>query len=195
MGGHGRSLRRRHRRHVWLRGQCRRRARARLELVTKVVGDWHAISHLRSVAVHGWNTSERWRHGHGAFMRRWSRDRGIVLRVFIGFGSGRATDNRGTRSQRCGSGCGSFFNSAGMMILVTGQRGPTREGLLTVGIGALVRALAGVDSTMASERTGITEGLRCAVSRVSNRVENKHVPFHIAHTCVASLRCVRADGR
>jgi hypothetical protein len=60
-----------------------------------------------------------------------------------------------------------------MVILMTGQRGSTREGLLTVGIWALVRALAGVNPTMASERAGITEGLRRSQSCLQMHCEEE----------------------
>ena len=48
------------------------------------------------------------------------------------------------------------------MVLVASQSGATRESLLAVGVGALVRSLARVDAAMAGQGAGITKWLRKA---------------------------------
>jgi hypothetical protein len=45
------------------------------------------------------------------------------------------------------------------MVLMTREGGSASESLLAVGVRALVRSLSGMDSSMASQRAGITEGL------------------------------------
>jgi hypothetical protein len=65
------------------------------------------------------------------------------------------------RSRESGS-C--FLNRSGVMVLVTSERCPSGECLLAVNVRTLIRTLARVDSTMAGERTAITErleGQRC----------------------------------
>jgi hypothetical protein len=47
-----------------------------------------------------------------------------------------------------------------MVVLMTGERCTASECLLTVGVRALVWALAGMDSAMSGKGTGITEWLR-----------------------------------
>ena len=57
----------------------------------------------------------------------------------------------------CLSSC--FFDSPGVVILVACQRRATRESLLTVGVRAFVRSLAGVNAAMPSQRRRVAEGL------------------------------------
>jgi len=45
----------------------------------------------------------------------------------------------------------SFFDGAGVMVLMTGQSRPPREGFLAVGVRTLVGSLPGMDTTMPSE--------------------------------------------
>lgn len=82
-----------------------------------------------------------------------------VLGVVIDVGAGGADGSSRTRCQGGGGGGGGLFDGAGVVVLVASQSGATGEGLLAVGVGALVWALAGVDASMAGQRAGITKGL------------------------------------
>lgn len=73
---------------------------------------------------------------------------------------GRATRQDSSR------GTGGILNGTRVVILVAGQGGAARKGLLAVGVGALVRALAGVDATMASQRAGVAKRLATALALV-----------------------------
>lgn len=84
----------------------------------------------------------------------------------------------------------SFFNRSSMVILVASQGSPARECLLAVGVRALVRSFTGMDAAMSGQRGRITEGLveyRVSLTN-TNQAACWDTPFHIAHTCVASLR-------
>jgi hypothetical protein len=67
-----------------------------------------------------------------------------------------------TVGQRRSSGGGSFLDSAGVMILMTGERRSPGERLLAIRIGALIRPLARVNASMPCQRAGVTEGLDTA---------------------------------
>jgi hypothetical protein len=67
------------------------------------------------------------------------------------------------------------------MVLVAGQGGATREGLLAVGVWALVGPLSRVDAAMASQRTRVTERL-CNVSlRMQDMRRKEHTFPHRSH--------------
>ena len=53
------------------------------------------------------------------------------------------------------------------MVLVTREGSAAREGLLAVGVWALVWSLSRVDATMSGERTRVTEGLMCVSEGLS----------------------------
>lgn len=53
-----------------------------------------------------------------------------------------------------------------MMVLMPGESGSASEGLLAIGIGALVGAFARVDATMSGKGTAIAEWLWEDVSEV-----------------------------
>lgn len=83
----------------------------------------------------------------------------------------------------------SFFNRSSMVILVTSQGSAARECLLAVGVRALVGSFTGMDAAMSGQRGRITEGLvEYRVSLYTNQAACWDTPFHIVHTCVASLR-------
>ena len=70
------------------------------------------------------------------------------------------------------------------MILMTGQRGATCEGFLTVGIRTLVGSFAGVDSSMPRQRTRIAERLEISCQRNVKRqggLMDTHLPTPLAH--------------
>lgn len=57
--------------------------------------------------------------------------------------------DNGMGAQIGGGFCGSLLERAGVVVLVAGQGGAAGEGLLTIGIRALVRALSRVNAAMA----------------------------------------------
>jgi hypothetical protein len=63
---------------------------------------------------------------------------------------------------------------------MTGQGSATREGLLAIGVWALVWALAGVDATVAGQRTRVTERL-FDVSGGSKAKQSFHTFPHRSH--------------
>jgi hypothetical protein len=52
------------------------------------------------------------------------------------------------------------------MVLMTGQGGTTRKGLLAIGIWTLVRTLSGVDTSVPRQRARVTKRLSAALAHV-----------------------------
>lgn len=135
-------------------------------LVAHVWRHRHAAVHGIHVVVRGGtlecsnavHTTSR-RNRDRAVVRRGGGHWRLVLRVFFSIRTRSTRLHRGTRSQGCSSGSGRFFDSAGVVVLVTRQSCATRKGLLAVGVGALVRSLARVDSAVTRKRRRVTEGL------------------------------------
>jgi hypothetical protein len=80
-----------------------------------------------------------------------------------------------------------------MVVLVTRQGSATCERLLAVRVGTFVRALAGVDATVTSQRARVTEGLGGGLEKASKHATG-NVPCRNAHTCGVSRPCGHVDG-
>lgn len=78
----------------------------------------------------------------------------------------------------------SFFNSAGVVVLVPSQGCSSCESLLAVGVRAFVRALARVNATMTGKRRRVTERLAAAfahvrlLASVNSRVNSQGRPLN-----------------
>jgi hypothetical protein len=122
----------------------------------------HVRSVVRALTMQTWDTRRhavggRERHGAvvGGGCAQWGGSLGEVAAI----GTASPTRSRGTRGESSSCSGSGFLNGASVVVLVTRQGSATREGLLAVGVGALVRALSRVDATMAGQRTRVTEGL------------------------------------
>lgn len=81
--------------------------------------------------------------------------------------AGQAADLAGRAACKNGGCCaGGILDCASVVVLVTRQRRAAGERLLAVGIGALVRPLAGVDTAMACKGAGVAKGLATALALV-----------------------------
>lgn len=155
------------------------------------------------LVLHGVGTGEigTGRHRHGSLCRRRCRHRRAVVRDLVAIGAGRACGSRPRHTVTSQGLCGgtrSILNRARVMVLVAGQGRAAGEGLLTVGVGALVRALARVYTTVPGQGTRVAEGLRMSIStgtRHSHMLGLVNSLCHSARTCVASLQCARAGER
>ena len=88
-----------------------------------------------------------------------------------------------------------LLDGTSMPVLVASERSSTRKRLLAVGVGALVRALSGVNAPVASERTAVAETLpRVSLERgTSFGIGN--VPWHKSRSDGASRQYAHADAR
>lgn len=121
----------------------------------------HVLREVGGVAVHAARSRHvhAWRHGHWPMRgRRRRHGRTMVGKVVAVraslwhmLGLGRC---QGGRS--CGGG---FLDCATVVVLVTGERRATSKRLLAVGVGALVRPLSRVRSSVASQRAAVAKGL------------------------------------
>ena len=115
-----------------------------------------------------------------AVVGRRSAQRGSCLGIVTAIRAASPARSRSTRGKR--SGCSSgLLNSAGVMVLVTCQSSASRERLLAVGIGALVWALARVDTAMARQRARITKGLVDVSEEKASEPSVKHTFPHRSH--------------
>lgn len=162
---------------IGLRRQGRGRTRAGLRhLITQVRRDIHVTMHIGVVgvlAVHarynvGRHASSR-RKREGAITRRRGAHLGIGLRELVSIRAACPAGSRGAGGECSSSGGSGLLDSSGVVILMAGQGGATRESLLAVGIRALVRPFSRMDAAMPCQRARITEGLRYWLGLATDR--------------------------
>lgn len=105
--------------------------RSALLEVGKVIMASHTIAHVNAGG-----------HGHGTVVWRRSGKRRTMAGHVVALRSSLCQSLRLGRSKSGGGGGGSLFNCATVVVLVSGKSGTAREGLLAVGIGALVGSLS-----------------------------------------------------
>lgn len=128
---------------------------------------WHIhVAHVRVLgllAVHPWDDTGRHAtgrgHGRQTIVGRRRVQGRCGLRVFLSVRTSGSARGRCPRSEGCGRSCSRFLNSACVVVLMARQGSATRERLLAVRVGTLVRALARVDASVAREGARVAEGL------------------------------------
>lgn len=132
-------------------------------------------------------------HGHGALPGRGCRHRRFLVRHLVNVMLAFAV----RRGKGGSSGGGSLLNSAAVVVLMTCESGAAGEGLLAVGVGALVRPLAGMRAAMTRERAAVTEALSHIVSQwgQSKLIISINEPWRRFHSDEVSLPCEHVRER
>lgn len=144
------------------RSRCRRSTRTALRKVTAYMRGNRAVAHVvitgRTMHVQRGQITTR---GHGLGWGRCRLNRHVVREHSL------ARAPTFLILTQVGLGLSSsFLDSAGVMVLVTGQGRPTSECLLAVGVRALVGSLARMDTTMPSQRRRIAKGLAASLTHM-----------------------------
>lgn len=155
------------------------------------------VSVLGSLAVHALcnagGHADCWRHGRWAVVRRWCTNWRCCLGILLGIRAAGAARCRQASSQRSSSSSRSLLDRTSVVILVTRQGRPASKSLLAVGIGALVRPLARVNTAMAGQRARVAEWLCVMLVWGPCVIFGKDLPCSIARTCAASRPCGHVD--
>lgn len=161
VGSQGRSARASINGHVRLRGWGSRSWAVVLQLAAHMRWHRHAVHNVVVgwLALHMWNAVQRRRDRYRTVVGGWSWQRRLGIRVLFAVGTGTPGLHGSTRRQSGGGGGSGLLDGTSVVVLVASEGSTAGEGLLAVGIRALVWPLSGMYSPMTRQGAGVAEWL------------------------------------
>lgn len=139
-------------------GRVGRSRAAHAQMRWKSAALCHVLSKVRLVSAEAVGSREvHGRRHHGVLVRRWCRQGRALIGHVVAVGASLTSVLNPGSCKCCRGSRRSLFDSPGVLVLMTCEGGTPRKGLLTIGVGALVRTSSRMSSSVSSQGAAVTE--------------------------------------